>query len=215
MRADDRANNQLRAMEGACRPLTRPDGSAKFAQGKTIALAAVYGPIEVLHKDELLDRATVEVWFQPSQGVRGPAERLQEKFLRGILETVILTTLHPRTLITIIVQEIVNDGSLLAAAVNASMLAVLDAGLPVKSTAAAVQCSLTRLGGDFILDPSTQEEKEAIACGVFVWGNSIKHALACSVYGRCGDDDLFKMQEVSKEASYQIYQCFGELLQKM
>ena len=89
----------------------------------------------------------------------GPAERLQEKFLRGILETVILTTLHPRTLITIIVQEIVNDGSLLAAAVNASMLAVLDAGLPVKSTAAAVQCSLTRLGGDFILDPSTQEEK--------------------------------------------------------
>ena len=38
---------------------------------KTSALVAVYGPAEVKLKDEIMDRATVKVIFQPKTDIAG------------------------------------------------------------------------------------------------------------------------------------------------
>jgi acetylglutamate synthase len=42
-----------------------------YALGNTSVLAAVYGPTQVKIKDELLDKAVVEVSFQPLIGTTG------------------------------------------------------------------------------------------------------------------------------------------------
>lgn len=110
-RKQGRLPNQLRAMEAQLGLLTRADGSAKYKQGESSVLAAVYGPSEVKPRHELGDRATVQVVFKRREGKSGRQEKEYENLLRNSLETIIMTQLHPRTAITIIAQVLVDDGS--------------------------------------------------------------------------------------------------------
>jgi hypothetical protein len=51
--------------------LGRADGSAKWSQGQTVVLAAVYGPRSAPPRREMADRAVVEVVFKPRSGLQG------------------------------------------------------------------------------------------------------------------------------------------------
>lgn len=62
----------------------------------------------------------------------GSAEHEAEVMLQGLLERVVLTALHPRTLITVVVQVLQADGSVLAVALNAIAAALADAGIPMR-----------------------------------------------------------------------------------
>lgn len=92
-------------------------------------LVAVYGPAEVKLKDEIMDKATVKVIFQPKTDIAGTIqehshknlilfvfiigteEREKEVIIRKTMENVIISSLHPRTLITIVIQVLHDDGS--------------------------------------------------------------------------------------------------------
>lgn len=87
----------------------------------------MYGPLEVKRGvKEQIERATIDVVWRPRIGPSGnllacylfliwfPADytdREKEYVLRGVLEGVIITTLHPRTSISVVVQVIQDDGS--------------------------------------------------------------------------------------------------------
>lgn len=71
----------------------------------------------------------------------------------------VLHTLHPRTEIKIVVQILHDDGSLFAATINATTLALIDAGIPLRSLVVAIGC-VTRKNGLIILDPTKVEEEE-------------------------------------------------------
>jgi ribonuclease PH len=86
----------------------------------------------------------------------GPADREKEMIVSKVVQNAIIATLHPRTLIEIVVQVLHDDGSvhsapppplyniphicsssiqplqLLAAAINATCMALADAGIPLK-----------------------------------------------------------------------------------
>jgi exosome complex component RRP46 len=113
--------------------LSRADGSARWAQGGTSVLAAVYGPIEAPTGRQHAERAVVEVVFRPRSGPPGPAERHLESLVRQAAEGVVVTALHPRTIIQIVLQVEAADGSLLACALNAAGAALVDAGVPMSS----------------------------------------------------------------------------------
>ena len=136
----------LRPMLCEQRILSQPDGSASFSQGQTSVMAAVYGPTEVRVARERADRATVEVVFKPKVGVGGCMTRGTEELVRGLCESVILTSLHPRTAFTVVIQEVHNDGSLLACCVNAVCAALLDACVPMNFPFAAVACGIDANG---------------------------------------------------------------------
>ncbi|KAJ3417208.1 Exosome component 5 [Chytridiales sp. JEL 0842] len=74
-------------------------------------LAAVYGPVEAKLKEEQLDRAIIDVRFQPLAGLSGPADRLNERIIREIMESAVLTALHPRTAIELTLEVMLDDGS--------------------------------------------------------------------------------------------------------
>ncbi|CAO3699505.1 unnamed protein product [Rhizopus stolonifer] len=96
--------------------LSRADGSAQF------------------------ELATVEVVFKPAKGLSTTKERVVEHTLRTTFEPIILGGMMPRTLIQITIQILKDDGSALAASVNAISLALLDSGVPLKHLAAAATC---------------------------------------------------------------------------
>ncbi|KAJ3175301.1 Exosome component 5 [Irineochytrium annulatum] len=138
--------------------LNRADGSARFSFGKSSTVASVYGPKEVRMRDELLNKAFVDVSFKPLIGYSGTAEKFYERVLKNILEDLIITTGHPRTAIEITIQVMGDDGAILATAINAAFLALMDAGVPLRAMAAA-STSATLDDGSLVLDSTKEEMK--------------------------------------------------------
>ncbi|KAG1206417.1 hypothetical protein G6F35_011225 [Rhizopus arrhizus] len=157
-RPDRRADNkQTRTLSASQNILSRADGSAKFEFGTTSVICSVSGPVEVQMRDEKLDEATVEVIVRPAKGVRATKEKLIENTLRTTFEPIILGGMMPRTLVQITVQVTKDDGSVLAASINAIALALLDAGIPLKYMAAAVTCMFDSKTCEVVLDPTAVE----------------------------------------------------------
>lgn len=68
------------------------------------------GPTEVKIRDEQLDKATVEVVARPLIGLPSVKDKAREQNIRETLEPILLSGLHPRTLIQIVVQTMKDDG---------------------------------------------------------------------------------------------------------
>jgi exosome complex component RRP46 len=88
----------------------------------------------------------------------GAREKRWEQLLQGTLAQLIHTAKHPRTCIQVIIQVIHDDGSLLAAAFNASVAALLDASIPMHSLFTAAALAITAEGKE-LLDPDCCEEE--------------------------------------------------------
>ncbi|KAJ2323697.1 exosome non-catalytic core subunit rrp46, partial [Coemansia sp. RSA 2673] len=109
--------------------------------------------------DEKLDRALVEVKFRPDIGVSATKDRWVESAVRSTFEREVLAHLHPRTLVQINIQLREGDGSVDATVINATTLALVDAGIPLKSMIAAASCVV--LADDTTAVDPTQEEVDA------------------------------------------------------
>lgn len=50
--------------------LTRVDGSSEWTSGSTISICSVSGPLEVKQREEIPDKATVELVVRPVIGLQ-------------------------------------------------------------------------------------------------------------------------------------------------
>lgn len=143
--------------------LKRADGSARYSQGRTSVLVAVFGPCEVKKRREELDRATLEVIVRPPGGPPRAREREMEGLLHGLFTPLVVGALHPRAAISIVVQLVEDDGSALAAAINCAAVALMDAGVAMRSMPSAVALALGAEGAapGVLLDPCRSEEDAA------------------------------------------------------
>lgn len=104
-RGDGRTANQIRPMAVEQGLLNRADGSARFVQGNSSVLAAVYGPAPAKSaRMEILDRARVEVDFKPESGISSPADAERAMLLRRSLEEVVLLSRYPRCVVSVVIQ---------------------------------------------------------------------------------------------------------------
>ncbi|XP_042463147.1 exosome complex exonuclease RRP46 homolog [Zingiber officinale] len=170
-RADGRTSNQLRPLSCTRNVLHRAHGSARWSQGDTIVLAAVFGPKAGTKKEENPEKASIEVIWKPKTGLIGKVEKEYEMILKRTLQSVCLLTIHPNTTTSVIVQVVGDDGALLPCAINASCAALADAGIPLKYLAVAICCGLTG-SRSVILDPTKIEEKKILAFAYLVFPNS-------------------------------------------
>ncbi|KXJ13414.1 exosome complex component RRP46 [Exaiptasia diaphana] len=204
---------ELRTMLSEQGLLNQADGSAVFKQGDTQVMAAVYGPVEVRMNKELLDKALVEVIFRPKVGLPGCSEKMMEQLIRQSCEPVILTTLHPRSSMTIIVQVIHDSGSLLSCAINAAFLAMIDAGYPMKSTICSVTCAITN-NDEIQLDPNLQQQKEASSVMTFVFDGINKNVMTSSTKGEYAIEQYNKCLLASVSAADHILQFFRQSVER-
>ena len=150
-----KTNTQLREMEAELGVLEKADGSAKFSQGNTSVICSVIGPESAMK--ERGDKAIIDVVFQPRDKRASEEEKEYELIIRESLESIILTTLYPRTIITVSIQVLLNDGCLLSTSFNAAILALLDAGVAMKTTLVSASCSYLT-SDDCLLDPIRIEQ---------------------------------------------------------
>jgi len=172
-------------------------------------MAAVYGPTEIRLARELADRATVEVVFKPKVGVGSCAARGIEEVIRGVCESVVLTSLHPRTAFTIVVQELHNEGSLLACCINAVCSALLDACVPMSFPFAAVACSIDA-DGQVTVDPDKNSELTSVSSVTFVFDAKEQNVLTASAAGNMTNEQFQTCIAACQQASKSIFTLHRE-----
>ena len=202
-----------RAFSCKQRLLDQPDGSALFTQGRTSVLAAVYGPVEVRASRERSDCATLEVIFKPKVGTPGCSARAIESLLRGTCESAILLAHHPRSQFTIVVQELHDDGALLACCVNAVCAALLDACVPMRFSFASSSCLLSK-ETQLILDPKTSESVESIAAATFVFDDRDQLVIGSEMAGHLTDIEYHNCLSACRQASVKIHSYFRDIYAK-
>ena len=101
------------------------------------------------------------------------------------MEQTILTSMHPRLGVTVVVQVVTSDGAVEACATNAACAALIDAGVPMRGVLCAAGCAVLAAGaaggsskgydgegsrsrsrsgtGTLVADPTADEEREAMA----------------------------------------------------
>lgn len=165
LRTDGRKFDEIRPMSIKIGVLSRADGSCYLEWGANKILAAVYGPREV-HPRRLqkADRAIVRYRYNmqsfsvEDRARPGTSRRSVEisKVSREAFESVILTELYPGSVIDIFVEVLQADAGTRTAAINAASVALVDAGIPMKSIVSS--CAVGKVGGKIVLDLNKIED---------------------------------------------------------
>jgi ribonuclease PH len=202
-RRDGRGPGTLRNITSTQGDLLRADGSARVRIGLTDVLAAVYGPMDCPVNRQLIDRADVHVSFRqrasssvtnvlPSRkSVAG--EVVAARDLREIILQSVLGSLHPRKAVALTVHVLSDDGGVAAAAINASYLALIDAGVDLLSISTAACVSINN--GAITVDPDGIEEAEADGVLTLTYetrAGKSADVVACDCQGDVGDYSNFQ-----------------------
>src|SRR3990167_4571714 len=164
-RLDGRKLNELRPMTAKVGIIPNADGSAMFAFGNTVAIAAVYGPRK-LHPQHMQN---------PSSGVLrcnydllsfsvedrkkpGPSRRSQEssKVTGWALEPVIDLKEFPNTVIDVQIYILQADAGTRTAGINAASMALAHAGIPMKNLICSV--AIGKQDKELVVDLNKEEE---------------------------------------------------------
>lgn len=164
-RPSGRGLAEMRQMEAKVGVVPNADGSAMFAFGNTIAIAAVYGPRQ-LHPQHMQDPATGILRvnydllsFSVSDRKKpGPSRRSQE--ISKMTEFALLPVLDiedfPNTVIDVQIYIIQADAGTRTAGINAASLALAHAGIPMKNLICSV--AVGKLDKELIVDLDKEEE---------------------------------------------------------
>src|SRR6218665_433694 len=189
------------------RIIQQPDGSSLFSQRDTTVMVRVYGPAEVRMAREMADRATVEVSCKPKLKQGGCEERFREKTIMSAFDGIILTEAHPRTGISIVVQEIQDSGSLLACSINAVCCALLDACIPMRSTVAAVTCAVDS-DCKIIVNPVKADEENTVASVTVAFKSTDSTIVAMSSSGILTASQLQDCIAACRDTSLTIFELY-------
>lgn len=167
LRNDGRKPHEIRRMRTQI-----TEHGALVEMGLTTVLATVRGPIECTRRsEEVPDRAILDVTvkvapFAPSADRRvfNPTtdRRLVEQShqLKRAMEAAILLHLYPKSKIEITVWVLADDGGRLSAAINATTLALMNAGIPIKDMVCACSAGIGS-GGVTLVDLNKREESSS------------------------------------------------------
>lgn len=172
LRQDGRRVHESRLIRAQLGELAHVDGSARVEQGHTQVVVSVQGPREMSVRSQALhDRALVTCSYsvasfaasqrkESSKGSRHSKELAL--IVRQTFESVIQTDLYPRSEICIAIDVLQADCDAVCPAINATTLALINAGIPMKSFVTA--CSAGYMDKKTLLDLNYQERQRNGGC---------------------------------------------------
>jgi exosome complex component RRP41 len=167
IRIDGRRVDQLRPMEAKIGVLSRADGSAMFRFGGTWALAGVFGPRKVHPRhEERADTGILRTEYRMAsfstyeRSRPGKNRRAQEISMvtRNAIMPVLFLDEYPRTAIDVVIEILQADASTRCAGINAAVLALADAGIPMRELVSS--CSAGKAANTVVLDIAGVEDTE-------------------------------------------------------
>ncbi|HVY01418.1 MAG TPA: exosome complex exonuclease Rrp41 [Candidatus Nanoarchaeia archaeon] len=224
-RANGRKADQLRPIKAQVGVVPNADGSAMFAFGDTVAIAAVYGP-RLLHPQHLqnpssgilrvnYDLLSFSVYDRKKPG---PSRRSQE--ISKVTEWALLPVLDlkefPNTVIDVQIYILQADAGTRTAGINAASLALAHAGIPMKNLVCSV--ALGRLDKDFVVDVDKEEEdfregEGATDFPVAKIGQTDNYSLI-QLDGNIPVDQVKKIFDLADKSCKEIYEAQKKALQE-
>ena len=164
-RSDGRKMDQLRPLKAKVGVVPNADGSALFAFGETVAIAAVYGP-KPLHPAHMQkpDRGIIRceynmLPFSVSERARpGPSRRSKEisKVTTDALSAVVDLTRFPGTVIDVQIMILQANAGTRCSGINAAAMALAHAGIVMKEMIASV--AIGKIDDKIVTDITKEEE---------------------------------------------------------
>ncbi len=217
-RFDNRAFDETRPITAEVGVIENADGSALFAFGDTVAIAAVYGPRQ-LYPQHLQnpEKALLKAYYDmlsfsvPERKKPGPTRRSIEisDVTTKALEPAIMLDKFQNCVIDVYIQIIQANASTRTAGINAASLALAHAGLPMHDLVCSV--SVGKVGDKLVVDLTKEEEdykengvKASTDVAVAMLGKSKKISLL-QLDGEISKEELLKLIELARKACEKIY----------
>lgn len=165
-RFDGRKFDEIRPMSAEAGIIPNADGSAKFQIGKTVALAAVYGPRE-LHPKFMQNPGSgilrVHYNMMPFSGhgnrVR-PGGNRRSKEISMVMRNALLPVLnlknYPNAVVDVFVELPQTDAGTRCAAITAAAIALADAGIEMTDMPCAIAAG--RVEDKIVMDLNYEED---------------------------------------------------------
>lgn len=164
-RPDGRKKDEIREMSAEVGVIPNADGSAVFQTGNTKAIAAVFGP-RTLHPQHMQDpkkgllRVNYNLMsFSVFDRARpGPSRRSKElsKVIEWALAKCVDLEAFPNTVVDVFINIPQADAGTRVAGINAAVMALAQAGVPMKQMASAI--AVGKLDKELVVDLSKEEE---------------------------------------------------------
>ena len=225
-RSDGRKANELRPITAKVGVIPNADGSALFAFGNTIAIAAVYGPRR-LHPQHMQD---------PSKGILrsnydllsfsvderkkpGPSRRSKEisEVAGWALEPAIDLKAFPNTVVDVQMYILQADAGTRTAAINAASMALAHAGIPMNDLVCSV--AIGKLDKDIVVDLTKEEEdfeegEGATDFATAKLANSDEFTLL-QMDGKIQPERIKEILKMAKEVGEEIYEAQKKALKEV
>jgi len=167
LRVDGRKLNEHRQIKCSLGTLQNTDGSAYYEQGNTKILVTIYGPREITsNKAKTAEphcTLNVEIMQAPFSTIERKLFKTKDKkameyalAIKQTFENVIMTNLYPKAQIDIYIQILSSDGGELSCCINATTLALINAGINMKDY--ITSCSVGVIKSNLYKDLNYLEE---------------------------------------------------------
>ena len=225
-RFDGRKFDETREIRAEIGIIPRADGSALFAFGDTIAIAAVYGP-RTLHPQHLQDpeRGVLRVVYDmmsfsvPDRKRPGPSRRSQEisKITQWALAPAVEIGEFQGTVVDVHITIIQANASTRCAGINAAALALAHAGVPMNDLISSV--SIGKIDNQIVVDVSKEEEDYSEGEGSTDIAMSFKSSSGRLTHlqldGKIRGKELIEAIETGKKACKKIYEVQKKALKEI
>jgi len=225
-RVDGRKFDEIRPIEAKIGVIPSADGSAMFKTGDTVAIAAVFGP-RVLHPQHMQnpEKGILRVNygmmpFSVSDRIRpGPSRRSQEisKVTEWALAPIVELEAFPNTVVDVFIQIPQADAGTRVAGINAAVMALAHAGVPMKEMASAI--SIGKLDKTLVVDINKDEEDFREGEGstdipICILSRSKKISLL-QLDGKISVKEMKKVFKMAKEACTKIHKVQVKALKEV
>jgi len=224
-RPDGRKVNELRKITAKVGVVPNADGSAMFAFGDTVAIAAVYGP-KKMHPQHSQnpEKGTLRcsynmLSFSVTERIRpGPSRRSTEisKITEWALQPVVMIDDFPAQVVDVHINILQANASTRCAGINAAVMALAHAGIPMKSLVTSV--SIGKLDKQLVVDLIKEEEDWEEGEGptdipiTLTGDGKISHI---QLDGKIGRKQLEEAIDLAKEAGKQIHEAQKRALKEV
>lgn len=227
-RFDGRDFEEIRKIRAEVGVIDNADGSALFAFGDTVAIAAVYGPRQLYPQHlQTPERALLRAYYDmlsfsvPERKKPGPSRRSLEisYVTTKALEPAVMLEKFQNCVIDVFISIIQANASTRTAGINAASMALAHAGLPMRDLVTSV--SVGKVGGNIVVDLTKEEEdykengeKMATDIAIAMLGKS-KDISLLQLDGNIKPNELLKAIEVARKASDKIYEAQVKALKEI
>lgn len=221
-RASGRKLDETREISAKVGVIPNADGSAMFSYGKTVAIAAVYGP-KTMHPQHSQNpekgtlRCTYNmISFSVKDRIRpGPSRRSMEisEVTKWALEPVVMINDFPSNVVDVHINILQADASTRCAGINAAAMALAHAGIPMKDLVTSI--SIGKLDKTLVVDVDKNEEDYEDGEGAtdiamsFTGNGNLTHL---QLDGKITPAQLKEAINLGREATQKVYEVQRQAL---